>query len=227
MLGVLLAIWLGWKLLHPVHTYRFRLTVEAEKNGAKHSGSSVIELRTRRNFFLSMLPEVPEWETSVRGEAVFVDMGGDDHLIAIITGPNAPKITASLPSRVVLGDAKARVGPPGVLDTLSTLHPHALRQAYGPSYALSREQMPPLIRFARRNDPTAVETVTPEDYAVNARLELTNDDVTRSIANHLPWLNGMQSDSNLSGNGTGVFTAGEELYSKPSHLTASNFIARH
>lgn len=225
ILFVAAAIWLGWKLLHPVHTYRFRLTVEVDKKGSRHSGSSVIELRTRRNYFLSMLPEVPDWETSVHGEAVFVDLGADGHLIALLPGTNDTGAIASLPSRAVLGDKKALAGPSGVLDTLSTLHPRELRASYGRSYRLTAEQLPPFIRFKDIDDPKSVERVGPEDLTVTTRLEVTHEQISRTIVRHLPWLTRFKPDKNLSGGNGSTWNAGEQPYSTPNQISFSAFIA--
>lgn len=224
-IALLLGALFAWKLLHPVHTYRFRLTVSVEKDGQTRSGSSIIELRTRRQPFLSQLPEVPEWETSVRGEAVFVDLGEGDHVIALLTGKNSSGArTAELPSRAILGDAVAYVGPSGVLDTLSTMHRRALREAEGRSYELSAKQMPPLIRFKRLEDPSSVERVKPDAGSVSARLEITRDKASKNIREHLPWLDRLEPDRSLSGQGMTMWEAGQEPFSKPRQITYTNFI---
>lgn len=225
--GFLVVLAAVWKLLHPVHTYRFRLTIEATKNGVTHAGSSVIELKTRRLLILSSLTEAPMWETSVRGEAVFVDLGNGDHVIALLTGPNETVKTAALPSRAILGDSEANMGPPGVLDTLSTFHPRLIQEAKGRSFQLRTGQIPPLIRFRDINNPKSVEAVenSPgEMTSVTGRLELTTDPVTQSIRQRLPWLE-LYKNLNLTGESAGtVWRAGEAPYSKPSHIDYRSFI---
>lgn len=222
-IGLLVTLLVACKPLHPVYTYRFRLTVDVQKDGATHSGSSVIELRTRRQPILSMLPEVQEWETAVRGEAVFVDLGSGDHVIALLVGRNhGERGTDGLPSRAILGDKLANMGPAGLLDSLSVMHGRILEKAEGRSYALNENQMPPLIRFSRLEDPRSVERVEPT--SVTARVEITQDEIRGSLRQHLPWLDRFKPDKSLSNQTLSVWKAGEKLFSQPSQITYSNFI---
>jgi hypothetical protein len=228
--GLALVLLATWTLLHPVHQYRFRMTIEVEKDGLTRTGSSVIELRTRKLPFLSRLTEAPLWETRIKGEAVFVDLGDGDHVIAPLLGSNDEVKTASLPSRAILGDEAANAGGPGVLDTLSTLHPGKLREAVGRRYRLKDEQMPPLIRFRRLDEPQSVEKVElasgKTGPMIKGWIEITDDKVTQTIRQHLPWLEPGEADRSLSGRRGRTFDAGEELYSRPNHFSQGNFI-RH
>lgn len=233
-LTLLLCLFALWKLLHPVHSYRYRLTIEVEKNGQLRSGSSVIELKTTRNFFLSALEMVPDWETAYHGEAVFVDLGEGDHLIALLQGPNSPHETARFPSNVILGNDTARSGLYIGPDVLSTRYPGRLADAKGKSYAVSVEQLPPLIRFREIEDPMTVERVDPADLAASfgpdvvlrsAHLEITRDEVTVGIAGRLPWLARLRPDKSLSGRKGSLFQAGEVLNSKPNHINYYHLLA--
>ncbi len=134
---LIVGVTILWKIAYPVHTYRYRLTIDIEKNGIVHSGSSVIELITTRNLLLAGLDNIPEWETYPRGEAVFVDLGDGDNLIALLVYPGGWYFgaTAILPSRVILGDAVARRGK--ALDVLSTEYPNRLAQAKGKSFPVN------------------------------------------------------------------------------------------
>ena len=233
-LALMAAVLIGWKLLHPVYIYRFKLTVDVRQGGVTRSGWSVIELRTRRNPFLSKLAEVPEWETSVRGESVFVDLGKGEHIIALLVGRNQPGPTAALPSRAILGDKIAGNGSPGVLDTLSTLQPDALERARGKSYKLNASQMPPLVRFANLDDPASVGRVEPGDFngkgqadleSVDASIEITGEPVTESISKRLPWLGRLHSNQSLSGARGALWKAGEAPFSNARQITYRNFKA--
>jgi hypothetical protein len=235
---IVLAILVGliglWKLLHPTHSYRYRLTIEVENNGEVHSGSSVVELNTTRNFFLSALDTVPDWTTAYRGEAVFVDLGGGDHLIALLESTNGDRPTASFPSRVILGNKIANSTPSGVLDALTTKYPDRLAEANAKTYTVQLDQMPPLIRFRNLDDPMSVESVDPADPAASygsgvmfrsARLEISNAPVTRGIVQRLPWLGRMRPDTALSGRKGSLWKAGDLPYSTPDQITYRNFLA--
>ena len=231
---VVSAIVIAWKLVHPSHKYRFRLTVEVIRDGVSHSGQSVIELRTTRNTILSLLSEVPSWSTSVRGEAVFVELGGNDHLIALLTSDNQPGPTALLPSRAILGDVSAYSGPAGVLDKLSTREPQALREAMGKSFLLTTKQLPPLVHFKQIDDPTSVERIDPDNPAegygsavgpVRVHLEITRDPVTTGLLKKLPWLVNFRKDKGLDGRDGTRWRAGQLPFSSPEQMSYTNFIA--
>lgn len=223
-----------WNLLHPTHSYRYRLTVEVEKDGKVHSGSSVVELITTRNFFLSALDTVPEWGTAYRGEAVFVDLGGGDHLVTLLVTTDETGPTASLPSRVILGAETARGKLAGVYDALTTQYPGRLADAEGRSYPVTFDQLPPMIRFRDLDDPLTVERVDPADLAASygpgvvfraAKLEITRDTITEAITQRLPWLNQMRPDKSLSGSIGTSWLAGDLPYANPRQIAYRNFLA--
>jgi hypothetical protein len=233
-MAILVCLIVLWNFLHPTYSYRYRLTVEVEKNGKLHSGSSVIELTTTRNYFLSALDTVPEWETAYRGEAVFVDLGGSDHLIALLESPNGKRPTARFPSNVILGEETAKTGIFVGLDVLPTKYPDRLAEAKGKPYPVNLEQMPPLIRFRQLDDPLTVERVDPANLAASyglgvvlrgAHLEITEDAVSNGIAKRLPWLGRMRPDKALSGDGGSSWRAGELPYSTPRQIAYWNFLA--
>ncbi len=69
LLGALVATYV---IAYPTYTFRYLLTVEVEVSGIVKSGSSVIEVR-----WATIPPFIPlgigkEFETTVRGEAVYV-----------------------------------------------------------------------------------------------------------------------------------------------------------
>ena len=78
-----LAVLVGYFLLFPNYTNRFRLTIEVQTPDGIRSGSSVIET----TFFKS-----GDWgpveargvRTQAKGEAIFVDLGHGKNLLAIL-----------------------------------------------------------------------------------------------------------------------------------------------
>ena len=77
---VLIVLW--WMIQSPTYVHRFRLGVEIATPEGPRAGSSVIEVRTTN--YKSGLPEMRGLRSTVRGEAVFVDLGARGHVIAIL-----------------------------------------------------------------------------------------------------------------------------------------------
>ena len=70
--AIVVWIWLSF----PTTSYRYRLTIVVELDGRVHSGSSVIEVRYRFfPEFFSQLANGNQYERSVAGQAVLVELG--------------------------------------------------------------------------------------------------------------------------------------------------------
>jgi hypothetical protein len=83
---VVVGAYLISALLFPIYTSRFRLTVEVETSEGLKSGSSVIE--TTIQDVKVGFPGMVHLDYGVHGEAVFVDLGQDHHVIALLAfGP--------------------------------------------------------------------------------------------------------------------------------------------
>src|ERR1051325_677921 len=80
--AVALALYLGVTLAFPSYTHRYRLTIELDTPEGVRSGSSVIEV-TRKDVRWILIAQ-GRHEFDVRGEAVFVDLGANRHVIAIM-----------------------------------------------------------------------------------------------------------------------------------------------
>lgn len=91
--AVIAAVTYGWSAAMPSrNAHRFRLTVEVNTTYGPRSGSSVVEVERED---VRWIP-VPgsRYMFRVRGEAVFVDLGGGRNLVAVLThGDNAQDVS--------------------------------------------------------------------------------------------------------------------------------------
>jgi hypothetical protein len=172
-------------------TYRYRMTVEVDTPEGLRTGSSVIEVRTRKG------PGFPGPEAGgilgeVRGEAVAVDLGTRGTLFALLRGARGTETGAGGYAWALLPN------PPrddGGIEAMRENY-RALASAQGTA-ALSPDQYPMLVRFRDLSQPTTVQEVAPgalqEHFGQGVRLrritvEITNDKPTAEIAQLLPWL---------------------------------------
>ena len=195
----LLALWLGAAFaMQAWHTYlhALRVTVEVETPTGPRSASGVLHVVVSEKS--GMLPETDGVLNSVRGEAVFLDLGEGRNLVALLArGPNAEGA-----------------------DPLHDWAPRALgrmREGWyrdAPRWTgvarLRGDLAPALATFADLSDPGSARLVRPTEFGavfgpgysfVGALLEMADagvwplnvlgfsgDPVTRELARHLPWL---------------------------------------
>src|SRR5581483_10939200 len=128
-----------YKLAYPTYTYRYRMTVEVEENGKIHTGSSVIEVQINRQpQVLSAPPIVPH----VHGEAVFVDLGRERNVVALLAeGPRAENVDYSYYLIPKLFDLTLNVG-----DLPKLVNLRGTRE-------VPESYMPTFVTFTGLNDP--------------------------------------------------------------------------
>jgi hypothetical protein len=188
-------------------TYKYRLTIAVQTPDGVKSGSSVIE-RTRSfsNFVIGDSSGVAH--TTLRGEAVYVDLGQNRNLF------------------VLLGDAASgRRGTPGdmngALDAGDMplvvmnigFNPRLIGWQERWAAKRARERgpvdvpfisLPTVVTFPNIADPLSVTLVDPRDLAAtfgegfalqSAKIEITNDPITVQISAVLPWLASFEGKS--------------------------------
>jgi hypothetical protein len=182
-LGILAALVVGvaaYIWVQPGYTNRFRITVEVETPEGLKAGSSVIETTL---FESGGLPEARGVRASAKGEAIFVDLGHNRNLVAILgwgeLGEDEDKI---------FGLARATIASSSV--------------GWKNDYKLKgRGVLPPwyfptLISFEHLSNPATARVVDPTNLAETygpgyslrrMLLETTSDPVTRVIESKLPW----------------------------------------
>jgi hypothetical protein len=173
-----------YRISYPTYSCRYRMTVNVEVDGQLRSGSSVIE------FWASKRPRVPGsilMKTGVVGEAVFVDLGGQRNIVALLaSGPYAEN--TAYPERVVRSHFKLNL-----LDDRDSASLSRLRGRWD----LSAENLPTLVTFSNPGDPATVKVLRADQLeqffgpSVHWRgivIEMTTDAVSQVIESKLPWV---------------------------------------
>lgn len=195
LLGALvLASYVAYTVAYPTYSYRYRITVEVNTTDGMKSGSSVLEVTTI---------QFPSWltlgnnnfETTTRGEAVFVDLGNGRNLVSLLAlGPNAEDgAHRFFAPRSYLGVAGSSTGDIQWSKQLSTMS--GRRKFAG-------DADPTLVTFGSLADPSAVQVVPfgnpqtilgPDVRSVHAWIDLTADPVTDRLIGKLPWISNAES----------------------------------
>jgi hypothetical protein len=183
-------------------TIRYRLTLEASADGVPKTGSGVIQVNySKNNDPISRA----EFSTSVRGEAVVLDLGPRGTLFALLKGGTDSR---SVPEYIVLRafDFPGGAFPGPITKGLSQV------QHLSGKRELPLASLPLLVRFRDPNNPMTVEKVDPLDleksFGPGAKLNratleivssgvwpfnwlgLSGEPITNSIEQRLPWLAG-------------------------------------
>jgi hypothetical protein len=185
-IALLIGSGLAWcKFAYPSYTYRYRMTVEVDVGGVVHTGSNVIEVTAQKQpaFVWGVTPVL----STVKGDAVFVDLGEGRNVIALLaSGPNGNDV--DYPGRLI-------------------------NLVYGLSYEdrdlpkfpvlkgsrdLPPQLLPTFVTFADLNDPKTARVVSPDEFnrvfgidvhLKRAWIEMTTDPVTKGIEKKMPMLN--------------------------------------
>lgn len=157
----------AYSFAYPTTSYRFRITLNVDTPEGLKTGSSVLQVRTRR---------YPAWTTlgnntgqsTLAGEAVFVDLGpGSDgklrNVIALLSlGPQGENIDFYLlPGLVFEPLYKQKMSSPGFRGALWELP----KLPAGTSAALRGDQLPTLVTFADLNNPQTARAVRPDEFS--------------------------------------------------------------
>ncbi|WP_253707118.1 hypothetical protein [Bradyrhizobium sp. WD16] len=187
-------------IIHAQHaTLRYRLTLDAEVEGLRASGSSVIEVSYARN--LKVLGASAERTASVRGEAVAVEFGASGIVVALLAANGkSPTDPEQLALSAFFGSGEI------TFDRIRKL------AESGDEVDLPPSLFPPVVYLRSANDPTSVEFLTQQGgggapvtvlgirlAVVNSgvwplnTVDLTGVQITRGLDRRLPWLNDARS----------------------------------
>jgi hypothetical protein len=177
-------------------TYRYRLTVEVNTPQGLRSGSSVIEVKTRR-LGEAFVPDARGYRKRIEGEAVAVDLGRRGTLFVLLRS----RWSEAWPEHVVesvLPRLRQGTRPQDeeFQAVLRLRGAHAIPRFRGAG-ATRMDNYPLLVRFADPRRPDTANLVDPDrlDAAFGPgvalrriTVELTDAPVTRSLSSRLPFL---------------------------------------
>ncbi len=180
-IGVLIGLYAAHAVAFPSYNYAFRLIIDVDTPTGLKTGSSVISLTWR-----SQVPIGPRSAvTQVKGEAVFVDLGGGQHVIATLGfGPKG----ADDKLEYLASEAFKRAGHPIDIQALAKVRGSA---------PLTGHLIPAFVTFTDLGNPKTGRIVLPDDFPAvfgagirlrGARIEMTDEPFTRGIEKKLTWL---------------------------------------
>ena len=189
--GIGLVGYLAYQFLFPTYTHRYRLTIEVEVDGKVRSASSVIEVRIydHRN---SLIPSHGSYSSSYSGEAVLLELGEGRNLLALLgfgpTGGSGPYSISTL-ARDVINPLPSDKG-------VASFRMMS-RIGIGKKTELTGQQIPTLVTFSDLRRPETARLLSiadiPRELGPTVRfrsawIEITNDAVTRNLAEKIPWI---------------------------------------
>ncbi|SRR6266702_4261230 len=186
----------GYKIMFPTYSYRYRLTVAIEIDGQVHSGSSVIEVVWRG---APEFGDVGPYHPGIRGQAAFVDLGEHRAVVAVLTARAQGGIVRWPEGVDALWLVPQAFGKGLSLEEFPQLSGLRGRRELAP------DNMPRLIWFsdiadpktARRIDPVSIPTLFgPGARLAAAYVEITRDPIITDIDKKLPWFEMLRSGPN-------------------------------
>ncbi|WP_139333654.1 hypothetical protein [Bosea sp. TND4EK4] len=220
LLLVAVAVTGCWITAFPRYTFGYRLTVNVETPEGLKTGSSVVRLTEQKQLKFG---ESTSWSSSIKGEAVAVNLGQRGFLFVLLKG-NPMKNYASSADGIAFHVFRATDGRPGnIPDDAPRYRTESL------SAQLRPEQMPLMVRFRDISVPASVESVDPRDlpasFGAGVRLRdvtltTTSDPATEVIVKILPWLIGPHYNGHLDGEKYGSYRPGTPF---ANSLTSSDF----
>lgn len=187
-----LCLWVIGDTTWPSYTHRYRLICEIEVDGQSHIGSSVFEVTWRTEPGMS----AAAWSTNVRGDAVFVDLGGRGALLI----PNQTYPVSKVPAEPLEYLALVAFGDKLSMAAKYSVKPDALTKLgrLVDSKILPNDEMPQFVWLKDVRDQTSAQIVPPSQFAQiiggnavlkSLTIEMTKEPQSRhTLEKELPWL---------------------------------------
>jgi hypothetical protein len=205
LIAIICVLVITYKIIFPSVTLRYRLTIMAELDGQPKNGSGVIQVSYAKN--PQILGASAQMLTEVEGDAVYVELGQREALLALLKpGPSNARSAPDYVLPKLFGVAKEGFGP----------------EAFGRIAVIEGrreaplELLPLMVRFANTADPKSatlfrppggqspnqnlvlkratIEIVPAGIWPLNL-IGITGTPITRGIGTRLPWLKGFKGYS--------------------------------
>lgn len=175
------------------YSYRYRMTISIEVDGQAHTGSSVIEVIWKRR------PDFGNgagYLSSVRGQAVFIDIGSHGAIVAALHGGTPTPDLRNGPWAAQW--IAPRAFHMSVTPELPDLRMEGRRE-------LALDNLPPFLWFSNPADPATARAVTPAEFPtllgsgahlVAADVEITDDPIVIDMDRKLPWYSALRNRPN-------------------------------
>lgn len=204
-------------------SYRYKMTVEVETPEGLRTGSSVIEVKTRKGPGFPG-PEAGGISSQVRGEAVTVDLGSRGMMFALLSAEGDADRAAGIAPTALLPEL---VDKSGTADAWAN-NLRAMKQRIEAA-ELPSSYYPMFVRFSDINDPSTIEQVDPNRLSSyfgegvkfkGIIVQLTDEAVTTGISKRFRWW-GQYLDKHFDGSPARINHLQEQNLS--AHLSAGSF----
>lgn len=202
------------------YTHRFRMTVEVETPNGIKTGSSV--LQSSYSVSPSWVPQTGTLNSSLRGEAVFMDLGEGKNVVALLAGGahGEQYFGADLAARALGRDRNES----GVRGGWFKEAP-----SWTGSAELTGELKPTIVSFADPVKPETARVISPYQldpgigpgfHLKRVWIEMVNDSVTRTLEGQLPWVGNYAAETSAwrsirGGVNTGASAMPNFLFRRP------------
>jgi hypothetical protein len=192
--------------LFPSSSLHYKLSVEIDDNGVPRHGEGVIDVSFQSQGPLLIGTNMPQWSVGSTGEAFAIDLGERGALYILLFGdsPRNRQNGRTWGSKGYSPDAGRQAVWAyfgfATNDLPNGIESKAKIDAFAASKTrveLPAAALPLLVRFGNPDDPSTVEIIDPDhlDAAFgpgvkikNVSVEITDEPVTKGIADKLKWL---------------------------------------
>ncbi|HWV83320.1 MAG TPA: hypothetical protein VNZ50_17965 [Hyphomicrobiaceae bacterium] len=196
LIALLGGLLLAYEISYPTYAHKYRVVLTFDVNGQVHTGQSIIEVRASAR--PKILPEAQDVFYSVKGGAVYVDLGNGRALLGLLVMGEPP-----------LYRADAAIWAPDVFEGPVRRPPRINRfesiRMFKGERPIPDRIMPLVVELTDAHDPTSVQWIRPSKLHKDLRTEITlteariqllvdADDAaaTSKIKTKIPWIDDVE-----------------------------------
>jgi hypothetical protein len=190
---VLAGLFIIWRVIFPVYSHGYRLTIEVETPEGLKSAANVINVSAQEQPW-----PISSVVTHLSADATYLDLGHGKNVVALLSrGEEASQ--SSAPTLLALETFGLRNCRTSSMCDWSQIERTTGRRDLPP------ELLPTLVTFTDPKNPRTARVIEPSEFPTvfgagyrfkGAWIEMTDDRVTRNIKERLPWLEGFAGTTN-------------------------------